>query len=142
MDPIKKKTIVRTKKKKVASLRKKKVAKLRKKKVASLRKKKVASLRKKKVASLRKKKVASLRKKKVASLRKKKRPGRLILSANHYSRFFRPPCKAIRESVNRKIWNRIAAELPPAYRAPDIDIVRFLVRYRSSAMPESNEVVV
>ncbi|MBC8079278.1 MAG: hypothetical protein H7X86_02960 [Gorillibacterium sp.] len=81
-----------------------------------------------------KKKLVGTKKKKIVSNRKKTRPGRQqhpSLSMNHYIRFFLPPRKSERLSVNRKMWNRIALELPRDCRQPDIDIVNFLARYQN-----------
>ncbi|REE93155.1 hypothetical protein A8990_102242 [Paenibacillus taihuensis] len=48
------------------------------------------------------------------------------VSANRYNRFFLSPQRTIRLNVERRIWDRIAAGLPPSYLAPDIDFVQHM----------------
>ncbi|RAP76798.1 hypothetical protein DL346_15785 [Paenibacillus montanisoli] len=64
--------------------------------------------------------------------RKKLRRGRRtvsLVSANKYNRFFLPPHRTIRLKVQPRIWDRIAAELPPTYLAPDIDFVNHMKQF-------------
>ncbi|SEN04490.1 hypothetical protein [Paenibacillus sp. OV219] len=55
-----------------------------------------------------------------------------LVSANRYNRFFLTPHRTIRLKVERRIWDRIAAELPPSYLAPDIDFVHHMKQYSPS----------
>lgn len=65
---------------------------------------------------------------------RKKRSFVPLISANKYNRFFLPPHRTIRLKVERSIWDRIAAELPPSYLAPDIDFVNHMKQF-SPATP-------
>lgn len=55
-----------------------------------------------------------------------------LVSANRYNRFFLPPHRTIRLKVERRVWDRIAAQLPPSYLAPDIDFVQHMKQFPNS----------
>ncbi|SFS88065.1 hypothetical protein SAMN05428962_3431 [Paenibacillus sp. BC26] len=60
--------------------------------------------------------------------RKKSRFASLV-SANRYNRFFLHPHRTIRLKVERRVWDRIAAELPSSYLAPDSDVVHHMKQF-------------
>ncbi len=99
----------------------------------AVRKKGRTGIAKRKVSRVRRRKSTNRKSRRALRLgRKKQRRKRRfvsLVSANRYNRFFLPPHHTIGLKVERRIWDRIAAGLPPAYLAPDLDFVHHMKQF-------------